>query len=192
MAKQSLAVQKRMIRNSSSAVRQISAQRRGVYYFGMVLIILGVISFLSVFVSAITEESRNFRGGEEVVWVKSGSVVKSQTDTKSLRAFGGVCLILIGTIITGVAREGIAASGVILDPQQARRDSEAWSRMSGGMLKDALDEAGIDLSRPGLGNAMPFDEQLRRLEQLKKEGLVTEAEYAAARKRIVDSLGNIA
>jgi hypothetical protein len=55
------------------------------------------------------------------------------------------------------------------------------------MLKDTLDEAGIDLS--GQSQEMPFDEQLRRLELLKRDGLVSESEYAAAKARILQSLG---
>ncbi|MDB6140624.1 MAG: hypothetical protein JWO94_3696 [Verrucomicrobiaceae bacterium] len=105
------------------------------------------------------------------------------------RAVGGFILMIIGGLITNVSSKGIAGSGLKLDPQQAREDLEPWSRMSGGMLKDTLDEAGINLSRPTSGNALPFDEQLRRLEQLKLDGLVTEAEHAILRKRIMDSLG---
>jgi hypothetical protein len=86
-----------------------------------------------------------------------------------------------------LGRAGVAGSGLKLDPQDARRDLEPWSRMTGGMLKDTLDEAGVDLS--GQSNDMPFDEQLRRLDVLKRDGLVTEAEYAAAKSRILQGIG---
>jgi hypothetical protein len=59
--------------------------------------------------------------------------------------------------------------------------------MSGGMLKDTLDEAGFDLS--GQSPEMPFDEQLRRLEALKRDGLISEAEYSAAKIKILQSIG---
>ena len=59
--------------------------------------------------------------------------------------------------------------------------------MSGGMLKDTLDEAGVDLS--GQSKEIPFDERLRRLEALKRDGLVSEAEYAAVKTRILQKIG---
>jgi uncharacterized OB-fold protein len=37
---------------------------------------------------------------------------------------------------------------MILDPEKARKDLEPYSRMTGGMVKDALDEAHINLSGP--------------------------------------------
>ncbi len=39
----------------------------------------------------------------------------------------------------------LAGSGVVLDPKKAREDLEPYSRMAGGMVKDALDEADISL-----------------------------------------------
>lgn len=33
----------------------------------------------------------------------------------------------------------------MLDPEQARQDLEPFSRQAGGMLKDALDEAAVNL-----------------------------------------------
>ncbi|MEM6692170.1 MAG: zinc ribbon domain-containing protein, partial [Planctomycetota bacterium] len=45
-----------------------------------------------------------------------------------------------------VGARGLAGSGVLLDPEQAREDLEPYSRMAGGMVKDAMTEADIDLS----------------------------------------------
>jgi hypothetical protein len=42
-----------------------------------------------------------------------------------------------------VAARGLAGSGVVLDPEQARKDLEPWSRMSGGMVQDALSEVEV-------------------------------------------------
>ena len=33
-----------------------------------------------------------------------------------------------------------AGSGVVLDPEKARKDVEPWSRMGGGVVQDALSE----------------------------------------------------
>ena len=63
------------------------------------------------------------------------------------RAFGGVALMVAGGALSAVGARGLAGSGVVLDPAQARQDLEPYSRMAGGMLKDAADEAGIQLGR---------------------------------------------
>lgn len=154
--------------------RNISPERQGLYYFGMIMAGVGLLLFLSAFVSFISHfgDFTDFDGR-----AKSGG----------MRAFGGVICIAIGQFMMRLGRSGVAGSGLKLDPQEARRDLEPWSRMSGGMLKDTLDEAGVDLS--GQTKEMPFDEQLRRLETLKRDGLLSETEYAAAKSKILQSLG---
>jgi hypothetical protein len=54
-------------------------------------------------------------------------------------------LLVVGQLVRRVGARGLAGSGVLLDPQKARDDLEPYSRMAGGMVKDALDEADIDL-----------------------------------------------
>lgn len=155
--------------------RTISPERQKAYYFGMGLTGLGVILFFSTAVSGIMNfgNFHNFDG---------------QVKSEASRAFGGFVCIFIGQIIMHIGRAGVAGSGLKLDPQEARRDLEPWSRMSGGILKDTLDEAGIDLSSKQ--GEMPFDEQLRRLDGLKRDGLISEAEYAAGKAKILQSLGD--
>lgn len=140
----------------------------------MILAGVGLLLFSSTFVSFISHfgDFTNFEG---------------RTKSGGMRAFGGIICIGIGQFIMRLGRSGVAGSGLKLDPQEARRDLEPWSRMSGGMLKDTLDEAGVDLS--GQSQEMPFDEQLRRLRALKRDGLVSEAEYAAAKNKILQSIG---
>lgn len=154
--------------------RNLSPERRGTYYFGMALAGLGLVLFLSTFVTEIMNSGdfSNFQGR-----VKSGMG----------RAFGGILCLALGQVIMRIGRSGVAGSGLKLDPEEARSDLEPWSRMSGGMLKDSLDEAGIDLS--GQPAEMPFDDQLRRLESLKRDGVLSEAEYSAAKARILEGLG---
>ena len=48
-------------------------------------------------------------------------------------------------MIRHVGARGLAGSGVVLNPGQARKDLEPYSRMAGGMVKDALDEADVNL-----------------------------------------------
>ncbi len=56
-----------------------------------------------------------------------------------------MALLFIGGIVRSAGARGLAGSGVVLDPQKAREDLEPYSRMTGGMLKDALDEADLHL-----------------------------------------------
>jgi hypothetical protein len=154
--------------------RNLSPERKGAYYFGMILTGIGALLFLSTFVSFISlfGDFSDFEGR-----AKSGM----------MRALTGFVCIIVGKLISRLGRSGVAGSGLKLDPQEARKDLEPWSRMSGGMLKDTLDEAGLDFSDKS--QEMPFDEQLRRLEALKRDGLISEDEYAAAKIRILHSLG---
>ena len=112
--------------------RQISEERKTAYYLGMVLMVIGGILFLSVFITG----AMNF-----------GDFSNFESDARSsmFRAITGMALLIVGGLIRGVGARGLAGSGVVLDPEKARRDLEPYSRMTGGMVKDALDEADIDL-----------------------------------------------
>jgi hypothetical protein len=154
--------------------RNISPERQGLYYFGIILAGTGFLLFLSMFVS-LTSHSGDFADFDR------------QANSGYMGVLGGAICIGIGRFMMRLGRSGVAGSGLKLDPQAARQDLEPWSRMSGGMLKDTLDEAGVNLS--GQSKEMPFDEQLRRLEALKQDGLLSEAEYAAAKSKILQSIG---
>lgn len=120
--------------------KNISEGRKGAYLFGMVLQGIGLCLFLSVFGSMFST---------------FGSYGGQMTSMGSLggRAVGGVVLLMIGILVTRVGARGVAGSGMILDPAQARKDLAPYSKMAGGMAKDALEEAGIDLSRHRSGAA---------------------------------------
>jgi RNA polymerase subunit RPABC4/transcription elongation factor Spt4 len=45
--------------------------------------------------------------------------------------------------LRSVGAKGWAGSGVVLDPETARKDVEPWSRMGGGVLQDALSEVQV-------------------------------------------------
>jgi hypothetical protein len=112
--------------------KHISEERKGAYYIGTGLMILGGLLFASTFVSFIS----NF-----------GNFSNFESNAKSgmMRAFGGMGLLFLGGIIRGIGARGLAGSGVVLDPEKAREDLEPYSRMAGGMVKDAMDEADVDL-----------------------------------------------
>jgi len=114
--------------------RKISEERKRAYNIGLVVMIIGGILFLSVFVTAIGDFGDV--GGFE-----------SQMQSFALRAFGGIILLVIGGFIRGIAARGLAGSGVILDPEKAREELEPYSRMVGGMVKDAVEETDLHLGR---------------------------------------------
>jgi len=116
--------------------KEISSGRKLLYYFGGLLMLCGLISFLSVFVMVAMTFGGNLDAGQMGMnFAKFG--------------LGGMLLLIVGGIIRGMGALGLAGSGVILDPGQAREELEPYTRMAGGMAKDVLDEADIDLS--GLG-----------------------------------------
>jgi hypothetical protein len=110
--------------------KRISQERKTAYYLGMVLIVLGAILFGSVFVTGA---------------MHFGDFSNFQSNAKSEmpRAFGGMALIALGGFLRVIGARGLAGSGTVLDPDRARDELEPYSRMVGGMIKDALDEADV-------------------------------------------------
>ena len=106
--------------------REISTDRKALHTFGMILSAIGLLMFLSTFVTFLWHfgDFTDFAG-------------RARSD--GFRAFGGIFLLIVGGALMNLARRGAAGSGLKLDPKQAREDLEPWSRMSGGMTKDALD-----------------------------------------------------
>jgi hypothetical protein len=157
--------------------RHISPERKAIFRLGQIIAVLGVLSFLSVFVSA----ALSFGSG--------GPNIQSM----AIRAVGGFIMIFIGggLITWGVA--GIAGSMLTLDPEQARQDLEPWARMSGGLKKAELDEMGIDVKKiataltggaPAEGESI--ESRLRGLHALYKDGILSEDEYLREKQELLD------
>lgn len=108
---------------------QLSEGRKVTYYLGLVLMVVGLLVFGSVFVTGA---------------LQFGDFTDFQDRSRSsaLRAVVGMALLLLGGVLRTVGARGVAGSGLVLDPKRARRDLEPYSRMGGGMLRDALDEVG--------------------------------------------------
>lgn len=100
------------------------------YLLGQILTVAGIAMFLLTFVlfAANFGNFSNFQG---------------QIRTKMLLAVGGIVLIMIGQALKGVGRYGKAGSGIILDPEQERKDREPVNRSLGGQIADMLDDANI-------------------------------------------------
>lgn len=112
--------------------KKISEERKTAYYIGMTMIVIGGLLFASTFVTFAMHfgDFSNF---------------EAHARSDMIRAFGGMALLIVGGIVCNIGARGMAGSGVVLDPKQAREDLEPYSRMMGGMVKDAVDEADINL-----------------------------------------------
>lgn len=111
----------------------LSERRRGLHAVGLGAQALGALVFAASFVGFACAGQRAASGAlhepsNPVAWW-FGCLI-------------GGALIAGGGFLRGTAARGIAGSGLVLDPEQARRDLSPWARAGGGLLKDALDEAG--------------------------------------------------
>jgi hypothetical protein len=113
---------------------EISEGRKVAYYLGACLQVVGALMFVSVFFTA----AANFGDFENF---------NARAKSEMFRGFGGMSLLVVGAVIRSIGAKGMAGSGVILDPKQAREDLEPYSRMAGGLVKDALDEAEVGFGR---------------------------------------------
>lgn len=103
----------------------ISKNRKLVYYLGMGLSGIGLVLFLSVFVSIASRVS--------------SPAFDMPDGAPMLRGIIGFILILIGQAVATVAKRGLAGSGVLLDPKKAREDLAPYTHMAGGMVKDVVE-----------------------------------------------------
>lgn len=128
--------------------QQISPERKKLYNAGLVMMIIGMclfaIPFLAIPVIIIVGILNEGLGGFVIL-----------APIAFVGAFIGFGLIAGGGAMRAVAARGTAGSGLILDPEKAREDLEPWARMGGGMVKDVLEEADIDLNNLGDGGSEP-------------------------------------
>ena len=99
--------------------KQIPPERKALYYGGMALTGIGLLLFLSTFVTFMA----NFGNFDNF---------DAQARSEGFRAFGGMVLMMIGGFMMNVGAKGWAGSGIVLDPEKGRKDVEPWSRMGGG------------------------------------------------------------
>jgi hypothetical protein len=166
----------------------------------MALSVLGALLFFSVFVTGCMNFGRfdDPVGRSTLTITPNGGLPRQITsgnfrsfDDRARSEFGraliGFGMLAVGGFMMKAGSLGLAGSGIKLDPEEARKDVEPWARMGGGVLKDALDEAGIN---PGgktpASEQLPFDERLRRLQKLRQDGVLSEEEYEATKKKILE------
>ncbi len=154
------------------ANRNVSDGRKGIFVVGQIISVLGFLTFGSVFVTT----ALNFGNFDDF---------DGQARSFALRGIVGMAMMIAGGVLMGIGKAGLAGSGVVLDPERAREDLEPWSRMAGGMVKDALDESGIPLGN-NARNEPDFADRLRKLHALKEDGILTEEEYQREKAEILE------
>jgi hypothetical protein len=113
--------------------RTISPERQSSHTIGLVLQGVGIVGvivcFLGFAVGGMTATASFGREGHPIAWW--------------IGFFACGVLMAVGRGIRHVAARGVAGSGLVLDPERTRNDLEPWARVGGGLVKDALDEAGL-------------------------------------------------
>lgn len=107
---------------------KISSERKTIYYVGNAISVLGLLIFISIFVTSALNFG-NFNNFDE------------QSRSFAFRGVCGMILMMVGKVISKVGAQGLAGSGVLLDPEKAREDLKPYSHQAGGMLSDTLDKA---------------------------------------------------
>jgi len=123
--------------------RQISPERKGLFTFGTVLMAIGALVIVVGFIGFFTSSQ------DAVASFGKGS---SNPVSWWIGVFVGMLVAGVGSAMRHLAARGVAGSGLVLDPDRARRDLEPWARMGGGMIKDAIEETGLPI---GQGPAAP-------------------------------------
>jgi len=107
--------------------REVSPDRKASYYVGSAVAVIGILLFASTFVTFFA----NFGNFDNF---------NDRVKSEGIRAFSGMALIVVGQVLRRLGSLGLAGSGVVLDPERARREVEPWSRMAGRIVGDALSE----------------------------------------------------
>lgn len=106
---------------------KISKERKSIYYVGLGLIVLGVILFLSSFITVAIDMNSSFGG----------------PPTFFLRAVVGMICIIIGNVLVSIGAKGAAGSGLILDPEKAREDLQPFNTAKGKMINDVIENIDV-------------------------------------------------
>jgi hypothetical protein len=108
-------------------IRNVSSQRRAIYYAGLTTMAVGFLLFFSTFITG----AMHFGDFDHMA---------ERGRSMGLRAFGGFAMIFVGIFLANLGARGLAGSGMMLDPERARRDLEPWARTSGGLTDAAFQE----------------------------------------------------
>lgn len=113
--------------NPTPPNRTVPPDRKAIYYAGLALGAFGLLLFLSTFVTFALHFG-DFKDFE------------SNARSEILRAVVGMISMIAGGALSAVGARGFAGSGLMIDPERARRDMEPWARVAGGLTDDAFSE----------------------------------------------------
>lgn len=118
--------------------KKISPDRKAIYYLGIALVVVGFLMFIGTMFSGMASFG-DFTDFE------------NRTRNMGMTALGGMVLMIVGGIVSSIGARGWAGSGIVLDPSQAREDIQPWSKMTGQVINDALEE--VDALKGGAADA---------------------------------------
>ncbi len=123
--------------------RKIPEERTALYYLGNILIVVGFLLFVSVFIQIASLVS----SGPSFPSVHSpfDPVTQPQRSNQPniMVALAGMGLVLAGGICRSIGVGGLTGSGILLDPERQREEMKPWSKMTGGMISDTLEEVDV-------------------------------------------------
>jgi ribosomal protein L40E len=114
--------------NQEVIMAKISKPRKTIYYIGMIVTVIGVILFLSVFFSFanLFKSSMNFNSYDTAGPSFSNAIL-------------GMVMMIAGSIMMNIGARGAAGSGLILDPEKSREDLRPYNEAKGGMINDVIE-----------------------------------------------------
>lgn len=133
--------------------RKLKPWRKVIYIIGNILLVIGVILFMSSFFTSFGMSPGRFKFINNLGFV--GAFM--------FQPVLGFALIFLGSLLKALGRGGLAGAGLILDPEKERRDAEPFSRSMGGRYADTYDE---------FRNESKFHEDLEGVKVSQKEKIM--------------------
>lgn len=122
----------------------ISPGRKRLFYGGIAAVVAGFFLFLAPFFTAVSEMKRIPSPFDGIPAFRQSMRQSASRETRSFAiSLFGFVLFFAGGVLMSIGRHGAAGSGLVLDPKRAREELKPFSRQAGGMVKDAMDAAGI-------------------------------------------------
>lgn len=104
---------------------KISNERKAIYYIGIALIVIGVMLFMSSF------------------FVTRDISFSMEPPNFFKRAVLGMICMIVGSVLAGIGRSGVAGSGLLLDPEKAREDLKPFNESKGKEINDVIENIDV-------------------------------------------------
>lgn len=117
---------------------KITKQRKVTYYFGIGMMVIGFLLFISVFFDTARFMNDPF------------AYERQSSFTSPII---GMIIMMAGTAIMNIGAKGAAGSGLLLDPEKAKEDLKPFNEAKGKMINDVV--SNIDI----IDNIVKFHEE---------------------------------